>query len=151
MRSGTALAAAVLLGVLAVACGGEAGAHGHEEPDGPPACEPGFSVPAGFRQTEAFEEPYADHVGIWLGFVSGDGRELHAFVGIPGEFGEGLPTVGMVPAAGGIAGPLQGAGSTWVLSWRAPGPCGVRAVLGSGFTHREFLRTLEDAGIVPRA
>jgi hypothetical protein len=48
-----------------------------------------------------------------------------------------------------LEGPLQGSGDTWVLSWRAPGPCGVRAVLGSGFTQRSFLETLERTGIIP--
>lgn len=151
MRRGVAVVVgSVVLGVLTVACGG-ADAHVHEEAEGPPVCEPGFSVPMGFRQTEVFEEPHEDHVGIRLGFVSDDGLELHYFAGIPGEFGEGLPTVGTVPAAGGIEGALQGRGSTWVLSWRAPGPCGTRAVLGSGFSRDGFVRTLEDAGIVPRA
>lgn len=112
-------------------------------------CEPGFATPDGFTRTEAFQDPYGDHVGIRLGFVSEDGRELHAFVGIPGEFGEGLPPVASIEAAGGIEGSLQGSGTTWVLSWRAPGPCGVRAILGSSFTRQGFVDTLERAGIVP--
>jgi hypothetical protein len=134
------------LAILGAACGARA-APGHDE--GPPTCEPGFSTPEGFRQTERFEDPYVDHVGIRLGFVNEEGTEIHYFAGIPGEFGEGLPVSGSVEVAAGLEGPLQGSGRTWVLSWRAPGPCGVRAVLGSGFTRRSFLDTLGRAGIVP--
>jgi hypothetical protein len=142
------LALAGVLAVVVAACGGSSGDHAEDE--GPVVCEPGFTTPEGFRQTESFEDPYGDHVGIRLGFVDGQGRELHYFAGIPGEFGEGLPVVDRVAAAEGIEGPLQGSDTTWVLSWRAPGPCGVRAVLGNGFTRTGFLDTLEDAGIVPR-
>ena len=137
--------ATLCLAMLAVACGG--GADPHD--DGVPTCEPGFTTPQGFRATERFEDPYADHVGIRLGFVSDEGRELHYFAGIPGEFGEGLPGVDSIVVAERLEGPLQGSGDTWVLSWRAPGPCGVRAVLGSGFTRRSFLETLERTGIIP--
>jgi hypothetical protein len=141
--------ACLLVGALAASCGGASG-EGSEH-DERATCEPGFATPVGFRPTESFEDPYADHVGIRLGFVSEDGRELHYFAGIPGEFGEGLPVVAQVETAEGIWGPLQGAGQTWVLSWRAPGPCGVRAVLGNGFTRRAFRETLAFAGIIPSA
>jgi hypothetical protein len=130
--------------------GCRAGSDDTAHDDGPMVCEPGFGTPAGFRATESFQDPYGDHVGIRLGFVDDEGRELHYFAGIPGEFGEGLPVVDTVPAAGDIEGPLQGRDTTWVLSWRAPGPCGVRAVIGNGFTQADFLETLEAAGIVPR-
>ena len=148
MSAARTLSACLLVGVLAASCGG-ASVSDREQHEGPEACEPGFSTPEGFRPTESFEYPYVDHVGIRLGFRSEDGRELHYFAGIPGEFGEGLPVVAQVEAAGGILGSLQGAGQTWVLSWRAPGPCGIRAVLGNGFTQRGFRETLELAGIVP--
>ena len=144
----------VVTGAIALAaagCGGSSAGHDEGEEHGPPVCEPGFTTPAGFRQTEAFEDPYDDHVGIRLGFVDGQGRELHYFAGIPGEFGEGLPVVATVEAAGGIEGPLQGSDETWVLTWTTPGPCGARAVLGNAFARGEFLQTLEDAGIVPRS
>jgi hypothetical protein len=141
--------AVVLLGLASGACDRSPGAHEDPDEGDVPTCEPGFATPDGFTRTETFEDPYADHVGIRLGFSSDDGRELHAFVGVPGEFGEGLPLVDSIEAAGGIEGSLQGSGTTWVLSWRAPGPCGVRAVLGSGFTREGFVDTLERAGIVP--
>lgn len=149
--SGRLVAVSGALVLLTAACGGpSAGSDGDGE-HGPPICEPGFAVPEGFHQTEAFEDPYDDHVGIRLGFVDERGRELHYFAGIPGEFGEGLPVVDTVQAAGGIEGPLQGNDQTWVLSWTAPGPCGARAVLGNGFGRQDFVETIEDAGIVPRA
>lgn len=149
MSAAARLAGAVLLASLAVACGGEASSREDAHSDGAQPCESGFTTPEGFRQTERFLDPYPDHVGIRLGFVSDDGRELHFFAGIPGEFGEGLPPAGAVVVAQGLEGPLQGSEETWVLSWRAPGPCGVRAVLGTGFTRSSFLRTLERAAIVP--
>ena len=136
--------------VLTTACGGPTDDPAHGSGEEVPVCEPGFTTPEGFRQTEALEDPYPDHVGIRLGFVDDGGRELHSFAGIPGEFGEGLPVVGRVESAGGIDGVLQGEAEIWVLSWRAPGPCGIRAVLGNGFSREAFLDTLETAGIIPR-
>jgi len=142
-------AALVAAGALLVAgCGGASDDHGLD--DTPVVCEPGFGTPEGFRATESLQDPYEDHVGIRLGFVDDAGREIHYFAGIPGEFGEGLPVVDTVPAAGGIQGPLQGRDPTWVLTWRAPGPCGVRAIIGNGFTQGDFLETLARAGMVPR-
>jgi hypothetical protein len=149
VRAPRVLVLAVALSISAGACSGPPDAREEPADEDITTCEPGFTAPQGFRQTEAFEDPYVDHVGIRLRFVSEDGRELHVFVGIPGEFGEGMPVAGMVRAAGGIEGSLQGSAGTWVLTWRAPGPCGTRAVLGSGFTQRTFLDTLEGAGIVP--
>ena len=143
------LVGAGLLASVVTACAGEASSHDETSPEEARPCEVGFTTPEGFRQTERFLDPYPDHVGIRLGFVSDDGRELHSFAGVPGEFGEGLPPAGTVVVAQGLEGPLQGSNGTWVLSWRAPGPCGVRAVLGTGFTRSSFLGTLERAGIVP--
>ena len=142
-----------LMGGLAiiamVACSGSEADEVSGWPKDEMLCEAGFSRPEGFRQREAFEDPYEDHVGIRLGFVDDAGRELHYFAGIPGEFGEGLPVVGRVEAASDLGGLLQGDEGVWVLSWRAPGPCGVRAVLGSGFSRRRFLRVLREAGAIP--
>jgi hypothetical protein len=140
-------AALVLAGALvAPACTSSGGGDDHEEI---PTCEAGFSTPAGFRATESFQDPYPDHVGIRLGFVDDGGRELHYFAGIPGEFGEGLPVARTVEVALGVDGTLQGKGQTWVLSWRAPGPCGQRAALGTGFSRRAFLETLRGSGAIP--
>ena len=147
MRRGAILAIVVAVSVAAGACAPAAPAH--EGDDEALTCEAGFSTPPGFHATESLEDPYADHVGIRLGFADDDGRELHYFAGIPGEFGEGLPAAGTVAAGIGVGAVLQGSETTWVLSWRTPGPCGVRAVLGSGFGKEEFLGTLERAGIVP--
>lgn len=145
MRVALTLALAVVLGVGCTTAGPERGAvHGEV-----PTCEPGFTAPEGFRQTDSLQDPYPDHIGIRLSFRDETGKELHYFAGIPGEFGEGLPVRGTVTAAGEIAGTLQGSADVWVLTWRAPGLCGVRAVLGSGFTRRGFVDTLREAAIIP--
>ena len=139
------LAAAIVVG----ACASGRSADAERDDDAVPTCEAGFSTPAGFHPTGSLEDPYADHVGIRLDFADDENRELHYFAGIPGEFGEGLPSAGTVPVAADLEGVLQGSEGTWVLTWRGPGPCGVRAVLGSGFDRAGFLETLERAGIIP--
>lgn len=149
MRSAHLRVAIIAIAIAAIGCSGPDAGHGPRQHEGLPICEMGFSLPEGFRERETFEDPYGDHVGIRFGFVDGAGRELHYFAGIPGEFGEGLPVVGRVAVALDLEGVLQGKGKVWVLSWRAPGPCGVRAALGSGFSRRAFLGTLERAGAIP--
>lgn len=143
------LAAAVLM--LATGCAGRgvAVADGGASPRANLRCETAFTTPAGFDPTETFEDPYADHVGVRLGYRDGEGRELHVFAGIPGELGEGLPSAGEVPVAGGGSGRLLGTGSVWVLAWETSGPCAAHAVLGNGFTRQEFLRILTESGVVP--
>jgi hypothetical protein len=77
------------------------------------------------------------------------GRELHAFAGIPGEFGEGLPDAGTVVLVGGEIGRLAGGvHRVWVLVWDEGGPCDPKVVLGRGFERRAFLETLERAGVI---
>jgi hypothetical protein len=142
--------AIVVLSIVAGACAPSNAAHTEGEgEDRIPTCEAGFTTPSGFRATGTLEDPYDDHVGIRLDLADDARRELHYFAGIPGEFGEGLPSVGEIAVALDLEGALQGGEGTWVLSWRAPGPCGVRAVLGSGFARAEFLDTLVRAGIIP--
>ena len=111
-------------------------------------CAPVFQAPTGFEPLETFEEEYSDHVGIRLGYRDGEGRELHAFAGIPGEFGEGLPDAGEVPLTHGRTGHLFGEGTVWVLVWDEGGACDPRAVLGNGLGRRSFLALLERTGIV---
>ncbi len=119
-------------------------------PDGGPVrCESRLEVPPGFEMTESFEEDFPDHVGVRLGLRDGRGRELHYFAGIPGEFGEGLPVAGSVAVVGPEQGQLAGGDEVWVLVWDTAGPCAAHAVLGNGFTRRQFLKTLEVAGVVP--
>jgi hypothetical protein len=120
------------------------------EPSGPPPCETGFTPPAGFEQTESFTEPYADHLGVRQGFKDEEGRELHVFAGIPGEFGEGLPAGGSVTVSTGESAAVLGKDEVWVLVWDTSGPCAARAVLGNGFGRAEFLDSLKVAGIVQR-
>lgn len=112
------------------------------------ACAPVFEVPTGFEPLGSFEEEYPDHVGVRQGYRDEEGRELHAFAGIPGEFGEGLPDAGEIPLAHGLSGRLFGRGSVWVLVWDEGGACDPRAVLGNGLDRRAFLASLERSGIV---
>ena len=120
-------------------------------PDEIAACEPGFSGIPGFEQTKRTEDPYVDHIGIRLDLEDAEHRQIHYFAGIPGEFGEGLPTNEQVTVAVGLRASLLGRDTTWVLAWDASGPCGRRAVLGRGLTHDEFLETIRSAGIIPAA
>jgi hypothetical protein len=112
-------------------------------------CGVRFAAPAGFDPLEPFEEQYADHVGLRLGFRDERGREFHVFAGIPGEFGEGLPAAGSVALTEGRSGDLAGRAEVWVLTWEEGGPCDPRAVLGNGFTREEFQAALADAGLAP--
>jgi hypothetical protein len=135
------------LALLASACSGE-GAAEPSRSAGRPRCDVGFAVPAGFQRFESFSEPYADHLGVRLGFRDQAGRELHVFSGIPGEFGEGLPPAGSLPIVTGEQAVLLGQDQVWVLSWDTRGPCSARAVLGDGFPRPSFVRVLEEAGVV---
>jgi hypothetical protein len=142
-------AAAFVSSVLTlVACGG--GAASQPTPTSERStCEVSFVTPPGFERTDTFEEPYPDRIGVRLGFRDEAGRELHAFAGIPGEFGEGLPDAGTVVLATGRIGRLAGGvHRVWVLAWDEGGPCDPRVVLGRGFDRRAFLETLERAGVI---
>lgn len=135
--------------VLTPACSrGSSAPRAPTGPSGPPACETGFTPPEGFEQTESFTEPYADHLGVRQGFKDDEGRELHVFAGIPGEFGEGLPPGGSVTVSTGESAAVLGKDEVWALVWDTQGPCSARAVLGNGFGRAEFLGSLKDAGIV---
>lgn len=134
---------ALLLAVVAAACSGSAG---EPEPERV-ACEPDFAAPAGFAPLEPFEQKYPDHTGLRLGFRHEDGRELHFFSGIPGEFGEGLPAAGPVELTRDRTGFLVGRQDVWVIVWREGGVCDPRAVLANGFSHNEFLEVLVEAGL----
>lgn len=142
-------AAAFVSSVLTlVACGG--GAASQPTPTSErPVCEVAFVTPAGFERTNTFEESYPDRVGVRIDFRDEADRELHAFAGIRGEFGEGLPDGGTVELAAGGTGRLAGGRHlVWVLVWDEGGNCDPRAVLGKGFDRPAFLATLAEAGIV---
>ena len=130
-----------------VACG-----RGDAKPASPtPAtvtCAPAFEAPTGFEPLETFEETYPDHVGVRLGYRDERRRELHAFAGIPGEFGEGLPDAGEVALTRDRSGHLFGQGTVWVLVWDEGDRCDPRAVLGNGLERGVFLGSLERSGIV---
>jgi len=142
-------AAAFVSSVLTlVACGGSAASQPTPTSERS-TCEVSFVTPPGFERTDTFEEPYPDRIGVRLGFRDEAGRELHAFAGIPGEFGEGLPDAGTVVLATGRIGHLAGGiHRVWVLAWDEGGLCDPRVVLGRGFDRRAFLETLERAGVV---
>lgn len=112
-----------------------------------PRCEVAVRAPAGFRALRAFLEEYPDHVGVRVGFRDRRGRELHAFAGIPGEFGEGLAAAGKVRLAPGRTGLLSGSERVWVVEWNEGGRCDPRAALGTGFGREGFLEVLREAGI----
>jgi hypothetical protein len=112
-------------------------------------CDVGLSVPDGFRVTGGIEDPYPDRIGVRIDLRSDDGRELHYFAGIPGEFGEGLPERGSVEVRGGETGALAGHGTTWVLAWGSGTPCTPVVVLGNGIERDSFMRLLASAGAVP--
>lgn len=111
-------------------------------------CAPVFEAPTGFEPLETFEETYPDHVGVRLGYRDEQRRELHAFAGIPGEFGEGLPDAGEIPLTRGRSGHLFGRETIWVLVWDEGDTCDPRAVLGNGLERGAFLGSLERSGIV---
>jgi hypothetical protein len=138
----------VSLLAVAAACVGSGRGGAETSPSGPPTCEVRFTVPAGFRVTESFEDPYPDHVGVRMGFRDPRRRELHYFAGIPGEFGEGLPLGRRVAVTTGEQARLLGEGDVWVLAWETSGPCAAHAVLGRDFTREEFLRMMVDSGVV---
>jgi hypothetical protein len=137
--------AVLLLAVVVAACSGSAGGAGPE----PVPCEPDLAAPRGFEPLEPFEEEYPDHVGLRLGFRHADGRELHFFSGIPGEFGEGLPAAGPVELTRGRTGFLVGREEVWVLVWREGGVCDPRALLANGYSREAFLDMLEETGLGP--
>lgn len=105
-------------------------------------------IPAGFRSTETFEDPSADGVGVRLSFRDDQGRELHIFAGIRGEFGEGLPLASQVRLASGEEVRLLGKEETWVIAWDWGGPCGSHAVVGNGFAKQAFIDVLEESGVI---
>jgi hypothetical protein len=142
VRAGPALAA--VLAVAAVGCDrGDA-----RDAAAPPRCDVPLTVPEGFRTTGGIEDPQDDRVGVRIDLRSDDGRELHYFSGIRGEFGEGLPDRGEVRVTGGGTGRLAGDDATWVLEWETDPPCTPTAVLGTGMDQAAFRDLLLQAGAI---
>jgi hypothetical protein len=142
----TIAAVAIVAIVLGVGCrrGDEAPAHAD-----PRRCDPGLAVPDGFEVSGGLEDRAPDHVGVRIDLSAPDGRELHFFSGIPGDFGEGLADRGEVELADGSTGRLSGGGTTWVLEWPGERPCSPSVVLGTGMTTRAFQNLLRGAGALP--
>lgn len=143
--------AAALLLLLASCTGGGEPGQGGSTPQ-VPVCEPPMAAPDGFELLPRFEEEYPDHVGVRLGYRDAERREVHVAAGVPGEWGEGLPVGGSVELAGGGTVPLLGSGRrAWLAVWDAGDRCDPQVVLVNGFSRREFLGLLEDAGIAASA
>jgi len=145
MRSATVV---LLAAAVATACSGRS------EPTPAtsaaiPTCDVRFAAPRGFAPLESFEERYEDRVGVRLGFVDPERRELHVFAGIRGEFGEGLPDAGEVALADGRVATVIGRGDVWIVTWTEGDVCDPRVVLGNGFDRDAFEAALADAGLVP--
>jgi hypothetical protein len=141
----------LLVVLIAVAAAGGACHHsaGPPAPVAPSRCDVGLSIPDGFRVTGSMRDPHPDHVGVRIDLRADDGRELHYFAGIPGEFGEGLPDRGEMTVAGGETGEFFGRETTWVLAWGSGAPCTPFVVLGTGMRRAEFTETLRRAGALP--
>jgi hypothetical protein len=136
--------------VTTIAAAGPACSRSGVPPDaGPSRCDVGLSVPDGFRVTGGIEDPYRDRIGVRIDLRADDGRELHYFAGIPGEFGEGLPERGSIDVRDGETGHLVGDGTTWVLAWGSGKPCAPVVVLANGMERREFMDVLRQAGALP--
>lgn len=134
--------AAVILTIAVASCGAQ------RDGEAPPRCTPPMPVPAGFRVTAVFADPYPDRIASRTSLEGPGGRLLHRFAGVPGEIGEGLRPVGDVALAGGGSARLLGRGRVWAAVWSVDGPCGERAVLGAGFRRRGFLAVLRRAGLL---
>jgi hypothetical protein len=91
-------------------------------------------------------DPHVDHVGVRIDMRATDGRELHYFAGVPGEFGEGLPDHGEIRLRSGQTGELLGRGTTWVVAWGSGSPCTPVVVLGTGMDRSAFENVIRDAG-----
>ncbi len=130
--------------ILAGACRRE-----HQGPPPIPMCEVRFAAPAGFQPLEPIEQRFPDRIGVRLGFRDAQDREFHVFAGIRGEFGEGLPDAGALALVDGGEAVLIGDGAVWIATWRIGDRCDPRAVIGTGFGRRSFVRALADAGLVP--
>jgi hypothetical protein len=140
----------LVVSLAAATIAGPACSRSGDPPDARPSrCDVGLSVPDGFRVTGGIEDPYKDRVGVRIDLRADDGRELHYFAGIPGEFGEGLPERGSVDVRDGDTAHLVGDGTTWVLAWGSGTPCTPVVVLANGMKRREFMDVLAGAGALP--
>lgn len=137
----------VVLLLLAAAC---AGGDGERADAGTkiPVCEPPVAAPPGFEPLPRFEEEYADHTGVRLGYRDAEQREVHVSAGIPGEWGEGLPPGGSVALEGGGNASVVGQGRrAWLAIWDEDDICDPRVVLTNGFSRQELVDLLETEGV----
>jgi hypothetical protein len=139
---------ALVLLLVATATGCTIG--GADDPErSPVVCSVRFAAPSGFAPLESLEQDQPDHVGVRLDFRDPEGRELHVFAGIPGEFGEGLPAAGRLELTEGRTGLVAGRGEVWVVTWEEDDLCDPRSVLASGFSRRAFSAALSEMGLAP--
>ncbi len=111
-------------------------------------CEPEPRPPVAFDRRSAFTVEEADHVGVRATYRDPRGRKLVVASGITGEFGEGQPSAGTVPLAGGGQAQVLGVGRAWTAVWAAAPPCATRAIIGHGFDRAGFVRVLQRMGVV---
>jgi hypothetical protein len=97
------------------------------------------------------EDPADDHTGVRIDLKADDGRELHVFAGIAGEFGEGLPDRGSVRLADRSTARLAGRDTTWVLAWDDGSACAPTVVLGTGMELAAFREAMAEAGALATA
>lgn len=141
-----AAAIALAVGLGAAACERSA----EPSPPAPPRCDVPLTVPDGFQAVGGLEDPHADRVGVRIDLADDEGRELHYFSGIHGEFGEGLADRGEVALRDGGRARLVGGDGTWVLAWVTPAPCTPTVVLGNGMDADEFRDLMRQAGALPQ-
>jgi hypothetical protein len=115
----------------------------------PVVCSVRFAAPSGFAPAGSLEQDQPDHVGVRLDFGDPEGRELHVFAGIPGDFGEGLPAAGRLELTEGRTGLVAGRGDVWVVTWEEDDLCDPRSVLANGFSRRAFVEALAEMGLAP--
>lgn len=149
MRSRAAalsLSTAVLL--LLTACSSQGIRGPVTERGGPGKCEVEFRPPGSFELQNQVEVELTDPVGVRASYSDRRNRRVHFTSGIPGEFGEGLRRSGEFLVVSGEPGTLLGERSDWVFVWSAPGACTPQTVTGNGFSRREFLRVLDQSGVI---
>jgi len=111
-------------------------------------CEVDNAPPKSFHLANEVMVEVAGHVGLRMTYADAGGRRLHFASGIAGEFGEGLRESGTFFVVTGEEATLLGSEAGWVFVWSESGPCAQKTVTGNGFTRSEFLRVLEQSGVI---
>ncbi|MEX1046977.1 MAG: hypothetical protein WD757_00790 [Actinomycetota bacterium] len=139
------LAAAVLL--ILTACSSQGVRGPVTDRSDPGKCEIEFRPPGSFELENQVEVEGTDPVGVRFSYSDRE-RRIHFTSGIPGEFAEGFPKSGEFFVVTGEPGTLLGEGSDWVFVWSGAASCSPRTVTGNGFSRTEFLRVLDQSGVI---